>query len=186
MLSRREFLAAMATSCLAMDKALASTPSSNAVYRIPTILWISRGAESAQVDYNTALGYRQTAYLLRDVQAAKMGHPDLRLLQTASWMQTWLAMNGHHVCFNILSGLRTPQTNSRTENAAQNSLHLPDQRGVFKALDLRTKTIPSVYLGKLAAHLKQGGVGFYARDFIHMDTGAVVGKSGLQRIWRGL
>lgn len=169
-----------------MEKAFSMSQPANAAYRIPTLLWISRGAESAQVDYNTELGYRQTAYLLRDVQAGKMAHPDIRLLQTASWMQTWLAMNGHHVCFNILSGLRTPQTNSRTENAAQNSLHLPDHRGVFKALDLRTKTIPSAYLGKLAAHLKQGGVGFYARDFIHMDTGAVIGKSGLQRIWRGV
>lgn len=186
MLSRREFLGALAVGCGLMESALADTASNNTVYKIPTLLWISRGSESAQLDYSTAIGYRQTSYLLRDVQAARMGHPDIRLLQTASWMQTWLAMHGHHVCFTILSGLRTPQTNSRTENAAQNSLHLPDSRGVFKAIDLRTRTIPSVYLGKLAAHLKQGGVGFYTRDFIHMDTGAVVGKSGLQRIWRGV
>lgn len=169
-----------------MSKAAVSTPLvGGETYRTPTILWLSRGSEELQFDYSTEIGYRSASYLLRDVQARKQGYPDWRLLQTLSWMQTWLAMYGHHVRFDALSGLRTRETNNRTENAARNSYHLPDERGVFRAIDFRANSIPSAYLGKLAALLQQGGVGFYQRDFIHIDTGSLIGKSGSQRIWRG-
>ncbi|MBI1834661.1 MAG: DUF882 domain-containing protein [Burkholderiales bacterium] len=149
----------------------------------PTVLWLQRGSDQVKFDYNTEQGYRIAAYLLRDIQAGKMAKPDWRMLQTLSWMQTWLALHGHHVVFEVLSGLRTPATNSRTENAAQNSMHLPDQQGIFRAVDFKTKSIPSSYLGQVAARLKQGGVGFYTRDFLHLDTGNLIGKSGQQRIW---
>lgn len=152
-------------------------------YRTPSVLWLRRANEEMQFDYSTDKGFRAASYFLRDIQAGVRGTPDYRLLQTLSWMQTWLAINGHHVVFDVLSGLRTESTNAKTENAAQNSMHLPDENGVFRAIDFRTKDIPASYLGKLATMLKQGGVGFYTRNFLHLDTGALIGKSGSQRIW---
>ncbi|MEB0032978.1 DUF882 domain-containing protein [Undibacterium sp. RTI2.1] len=166
-----------------LQSALAEDNNDGQVYRTPTLLWLKRGADELQFDYSTELGYRKASFLLRDVTANRQGYPDWRLLQTLSWMQTFLAMYGHHVRFDALSGLRTPYTNSHTENAAQNSFHLPDHRGIFRAIDFRTTSIPSTYLGQLAAKLQQGGVGFYQRNFLHVDTGNLIGKSGNQRIW---
>lgn len=183
-MNRRDFLKAVTLSCAPISVALADgRQASGPVYRTPTILWLRRGGEEQQFDYSTQEGYRTAAYLLRDVQARLQGHPDWRMLQTLSWMQTWLAMHGHHVRFDALSGMRTPATNNRTENAAQNSYHLPDGRGIFRAIDFRTSSIPSDYLGRLAAMLQQGGVGFYQREFLHIDTGSLIGKNGGQRIW---
>lgn len=70
----------------------------------------------------------------------------------------------------------------RQANAAQNSMYLPDRQGVFRATDFRTASIPAYYLSQVAARLKQCGVGFYTRDFLHLDTGELIGKSGCQRI----
>ncbi|MFZ6774416.1 YcbK family protein [Undibacterium sp. SXout7W] len=185
-MNRRDFCKAVSLSCLPLSSALAGNElAAGQVYRTPTLLWLKRGGEELQFDYATDIGYRSACYLLRDVQASQQGHPDWRMLQTLSWMQTWLALYGHHVRFDALSGLRTPATNNRTENAAQNSFHLPDAKGVFRAIDFRANSIPSSYLGKLATLLQQGGVGFYQRDFIHIDTGNLIGKNGSQRIWRG-
>ena len=186
-MNRRDFLKAVSLSCAAMANQAKAQEQGNSgtVYRTPTILWLKRGADALQFDYSTEQGYRSASWLLRDIQAGQQGYPDWRLLQTLSWMQTWLAMYGHHVEFDTLSGLRTAATNNRTEGAAQNSCHLPDSRGVFRAIDFRTKTIPADYLGKLAALLQQGGVGFYQRNFVHIDTGSLIGKNGGQRIWHG-
>ena len=184
-MNRRDFLKAVSLSCASMAGFANAQQQEGVVYKTPTILWLKRGTDELQFDYSTDQGFSSAAWLLRDIQENQQGYPDWRLLQTLSWMQTWLAMYGHHVCFDTLSGLRTPATNNRTENAAQNSCHLPDARGVFRAIDFRTKTIPSDYLGQLAAKLQQGGVGFYTRNFIHLDTGSLVGKNGGQRIWHG-
>lgn len=185
-MERRQFLKAVTASCLACESGMAMADDDTQggqVYRTPTILWMRRGGDELRFDYSTSEGFQQASWLLRDVQANQSGQPDWRLLQTLSWMQTWLAMYGHHVRFEALSGLRTHATNRRIEGAAQNSFHLPDARGVFRAVDFRTRTVPSDYLGKLAAMLQQGGVGFYQRDFTHIDTGAVIGRNGGQRIW---
>lgn len=183
-MNRRDFLVATTLSCCGIANGFAQNSlQPGKTYRTPTVLWLRRGNEQLQFDYSTAEGFRAASYLLRDIQAGVRGDPDFRLLQTLSWMQTWLALHGHHLVFDVLSGLRTPETNAKTENAAQNSMHLPDQNGVFRAIDFRTQDIPASYLGKLATLLRQGGVGFYTRNFVHLDTGALIGKSGSQRIW---
>jgi len=130
--------------------------------RLPTILWVRRARDEAQIDYSTEEGYRAIAWMLRDVQADVIGLPHERLLDQWAWMQAWLAAYGYHVRFDIHSGLRTPATNRSTEGAALASYHLPDTQGVFRAGDISTPTIPWLS--------QQGGVGFYTRDFIHTDV----------------
>lgn len=151
--------------------------------QVQTLLWVRRGKDEFQLDYTGEKGSRMVAWLLRDISANRQGIPDIRLLHTMSWIQTWLALHGHHVCYELLSGLRMPSTNNSIEGAARGSFHLPDKHGVFRAVDLRARPIPSAYIGKLAYLLKQGGVGFYSRDFTHIDTGTLIGKQGTQRIW---
>lgn len=84
-------------------------------------------------------------------------------------MQAWLAAYGHHVLFNVHSGLRTKSTNDYFEGALS-SYHLPDERMVFRAGDLDCPSIPSEYIGRLAFLSQQGGVGFYVRNFTHTDV----------------
>jgi uncharacterized protein YcbK (DUF882 family) len=119
--------------------------------------------------FATDEGFRAIAWMMRDVRAGVTGTPDWRLLQQWSWMQAWLAAYGHHARFDIHSGLRTRETNDFYEGALA-SYHLPDQRMVFRAGDFSTPSIPSEYMGRLAYLSQQGGVGFYARDFIHTDV----------------
>ena len=83
--------------------------------------------------------------------------------------------------FHIISGYRSPKTNSmlRAEGGeatgvAKKSMHLEG-----KAIDLRIPGLSSEYLGKLFKWLAQGGVGIYTdAEFTHLDTGRV-------RSWRG-
>ncbi|WP_162878137.1 D-Ala-D-Ala carboxypeptidase family metallohydrolase [Trinickia diaoshuihuensis] len=135
----------------------------------PTLLWLRRGSDEAMIDYSTDQGFSAVAWMLRDVRAGVVGVPEWRLLQQWSWMQAWLAAYGRHVRFDIHSGLRTKETNAHYEGALA-SYHLPDARGVFRAGDFSTPSIPSEYMGRLAYLSQQGGVGLYARDFIHTDV----------------
>lgn len=144
----------------------------------PTILWLKRGGEQAQVDYSTTEGYAAARYLLRDVQAGVAGYPHIALLQLLSWEQAWLAAYNVYDYFDVFSGMRTPATNNRTEGAARASWHLPDAEGVFRASDIHHRLISPEYLGRLAALAAQGGVGFYIRKaFVHHDVGRI-------RYWR--
>ena len=180
---RRDFLKAMAIGAAAapliVPRDLFAQVAKNGSAQVPAVLWLKRGQYEARLDYATEQGYRYVCWFLRDVQANVIGIPDWRLLQLLSWMQAWLAGYGHHVSFNIHSGLRTPITNNRTENAAQRSMHLPDRNGVFRAVDYSTKAITGDYLSRLADLARQGGVGFYThQNFTHNDVGSV-------RHWRG-
>lgn len=73
----------------------------------------------------------------------------------------------------ILSGYRSPRTNSMLRNAsggvARNSLHMYGQ-----AIDMRLPGFKTRRLRDVARSLRAGGVGYYPRsDFIHVDTGEV-------------
>lgn len=143
---------------------------SRADIAVPTLLWVRRDGDEAQIDYSTDEGFRAIAWMMRDVRAGIVGRPHWRLLQQWSWMQAWLAEYGYHVRFDIHSGLRTKATNDSTEGASLTSYHLPDKQLEFRAGDFSTSTISSEYLGRLAWLSRQGGVGFYQRDFIHTDV----------------
>lgn len=80
--------------------------------------------------------------------------------------------------YTLLSGYRTPQTNSairqRGGGAARNSLHMKGQ-----AADLRLRSRSISQMAKAAKSCNSGGVGTYSRsNFVHMDCGPV-------RTWRG-
>lgn len=181
---RRDFLKAMS---LATSTAALYVPAGAIASAQPprTALWVRRGADEMRLDFATEEGYRRISWLLRDVRANKVGIPDWRLLELLGWLQAWLAAYGHHVRFDITSGLRMPSTNKSTEGSAQASYHLPDAQMCFRAIDFTTRTVPSNYMGQLALYAAQGGVGFYPNsNFTHIDTGPQVSsKSGLRRAW---
>lgn len=121
-------------------------------------------------------GYWQACALLRDVRANVMTTMDPTVLDILrgiiGFYQAW--QWPHPVV--VTSGFRTLKTNAALEGegAAKNSMHL-----YGKASDLYIPGIPSRDVGALAAHLRQGGVGFYpSKGFTHLDTGRL-------RIWRG-
>lgn len=122
-------------------------------------------------------GYQRVNHLLRDVRANRQTAMAVPLLDVMAWVQAWFALYGWNVPLVINSGFRTIHTNSLTEGAAKNSLHV---RGL--AVDFTIPGVPSEYLGQLLRRLQQGGVGIYRRGgpngFVHLDVGNV-------RSWRG-
>ena len=74
----------------------------------------------------------------------------------------------------MLSGYRTPKTNSHLKGAAKNSLHM---RGL--AVDITQPGRSVNTLRRAATSLKAGGVGYYPNNhFVHVDSGPV-------RYWNG-
>ena len=141
---------------------------------LPTVLWLKRGRDEARLDYSTPEGYRHLCWILRDETANVVGIPDPKLLRLTSWIQAWLAGYDRHIRYEILSGMRLKSTNDKLrkkEKAALNSKHIPDENMVFRAIDTRNNVVSSEYLGRLAWMAQQGGVGFYVRDFSHLDSG---------------
>lgn len=169
MIGRRDFCKAFATAVALAPFVAPATTNALAARAVPTMLWVRRDADEANIDYSTDEGFRAIVWMLRDVRAGVSGTPHWRLLQQWSWMQAWLAAYGRHVRFDIHSGLRTKATNDFYEGALA-SYHLPDERMVFRAGDFSTPSVSSEYLGRLAYLSRQGGVGFYAREFIHTDV----------------
>lgn len=76
--------------------------------------------------------------------------------------------------FVLLSGYRTPKTNSSLKGAAKHSLHM---RG--KALDITHPNRSTRDIHRAAVSLRAGGVGYYPNHhFVHIDSGNV-------RYWQG-
>lgn len=114
-------------------------------------------------------GYVRLSYLLRDAQANQSVYMDPRLLDLIRAVQGYMEYYGFVSPLMINSGYRSLATNSRTEGAARNSMHLQG-----KAIDFTMPGVPSSYIGALASHYQGGGVGFYTKSgFTHMDTGSV-------------
>ena len=171
---RRDFLKAVGVAAIA-----AVHPGSLVAKETPLVVWVSRAGEEAHIDCATVSGQQTLAWLSRDIRAGNQaGMPHPGLVQLLCWQQAWLAAYGFHVRFDILSGLRLEATNRSTEGASRSSLHQPDAANFFRAVDYRSATVNSEYLGRLAALAQQGGVGFYdGAGFVHVD----VGRS---RYWR--
>lgn len=77
------------------------------------------------------------------------------------------------VCFHIISGYRSPQTNGmlrqKSKNVSKNSLHLEG-----KAVDIRVPGVSLSHVCQAAKSLKRGGVGCYKNsNFVHVDRGRV-------------
>lgn len=75
--------------------------------------------------------------------------------------------------FEVISGYRSPATNAtlratRGGGVARHSLHVEG-----RAIDVRLPGVALADLRDAAASLKAGGVGYYAGQFVHLDTGRV-------------
>jgi uncharacterized protein YcbK (DUF882 family) len=112
-------------------------------------------------------------HLLRDFRTNEVHSIDPALLDILFDLQA----RAHHAGpFEVISGYRSPQTNSalrrQSSAVAEHSLHMEG-----RAVDIRIKGFPTAKLRDIAIALHRGGVGFYAAsDFVHVDTGRV-------RVW---
>jgi uncharacterized protein YcbK (DUF882 family) len=112
-------------------------------------------------------------YILRDFRRNEVKAIDVKLLDLLHELGGRLRMDQP---FHIISGYRSPATNStlRTAGGAHSGVATQSLHMVGKAIDIR---IPGVRLDRLrntALSLRLGGVGYYpAPDFVHVDTGRV-------------
>jgi uncharacterized protein YcbK (DUF882 family) len=126
--------------------------------------------------------YQELCHVLRDVNGKASMAIDPKLLETLWASQAFVARYGLDKPLEILSGYRTPASNSHLREqgipAARQSLHMSG-----KAADVRIAGLTEEVLGGLVKSFRQGGVGFYFRGgprggWIHADT-------GLNRTWKG-
>jgi uncharacterized protein YcbK (DUF882 family) len=126
--------------------------------------------------------YQELCHILRDVNGKSSIPIDPKLLETLWASQAFVARYGLDKPMEILSGYRTPASNSRLIEqgvpAARQSLHMSG-----KAADVRIAGLTEEVLGGLVKSFRKGGVGFYYRGgpkggWIHADT-------GLNRTWKG-
>ncbi len=179
-MDRREFLKSMAAlgggalfSGLPISPALASDEK---FWALPRRIQIARAQTGERIDVVYWAdgqvqmdGYAQVCALMRDLRENKMTAMDIRLLDLMRAVQAYVQYYGYKAPIMVNSGFRTQKTNAKLEGAAKNSMHL---RG--KAIDFTLPGLPSDFMGKLAAHYRGGGVGFYPDSkFTHMDTGNV-------------
>ncbi|MGH8790263.1 MAG: YcbK family protein [Cupriavidus necator] len=108
---------------------------------------------------------------LRDHYSGKVGMIDPQLFDLLFQLRREL---GTDQPFQVISGFRSPATNSRLRNSrgggvAKHSLHMDG-----KAIDIRVAGVPLADVRDAAKSLQGGGVGFYESDqFVHIDTGRV-------------
>lgn len=113
---------------------------------------------------------RKVNHFLRDHRTGDIHPIDPKLLDMLYTVQ---CAYGDCGVFEVISGYRSPQTNSllrkNSSGVAEHSLHL-----VGKAIDIRPTRMKTRTLREIARRLKWGGVGYYAKsDFVHLDTGRV-------------
>ena len=110
--------------------------------------------------------------LLRDFRTGEVHPIDPGLLDILCALKDH---SGSDAPFEVISGYRSPQTNSllrgrfAASGVAEHSLHIQGQ-----AIDVRLGGVRTLKLAGLARGLQRGGVGYYAAsDFVHVDTGRV-------------
>lgn len=178
MISRRDFLkaAVLATAAPALilpETTFAGLAPWQHMKDMP--LHLFRNGEEFMLNLRQNGHFGSFRYATRDLKANVIGYPDPELAGLLSWIQAVVAIKkGKWYPFHITSGLRTKDTNNKTEGAARNSMHLPDKNGVFRAVDLYAPGISPKEIASLAKVAREGGVGLYSsRGFIHIDTGKV-------------
>ncbi|SOY86571.1 conserved hypothetical protein, DUF882, COG3108; putative exported protein [Cupriavidus taiwanensis] len=108
---------------------------------------------------------------LRDHYSGKVGTIDPQLFDLLFQVRREL---GTDKPFQVISGYRSPATNSRLRNSrgggvAKHSLHMDG-----KAIDIRLAGVSLADVRDAAKSLQRGGVGYYETDqFVHIDTGRV-------------
>ncbi len=114
--------------------------------------------------------FKHINYVLRDFRTDQVYAMDPRVIDIMYMVQR---MTGQNRPFEIISGYRSPKTNNmlrtKSSGVAKKSYHMKGQ-----AIDLRIKDFSSRRVRNVAASLRAGGVGYYAKsDFVHIDTGDV-------------
>jgi uncharacterized protein YcbK (DUF882 family) len=107
-------------------------------------------------------------YLLRDFRTDDIHPIDTALLDQLFDLKQTLGSNKP---FHIISGYRSPVTNSRlrknSHGVAEHSYHMQG-----KAIDVRVEGITSRTIRSAALSMAQGGVGYYPQNnFVHLDSG---------------
>lgn len=116
--------------------------------------------------------FTQINTVLRDFRTNQVYPIDPRVIDIVYAVHQ---MTGQQKPFEIISGYRSPKTNtmlrgrSKRSGVAKKSLHMKGQ-----AIDLRIKDFSSKRLSAIAASLRAGGVGYYSKsNFVHIDCGDV-------------
>jgi uncharacterized protein YcbK (DUF882 family) len=117
-------------------------------------------------------GLESINWVLRDHRTGDVAPIDPKLLDLLHLLRTEAAAPGERAVFEIISGYRSPHSNEalreRSGAVARRSLHL---KGM--AVDVRLPGVALPALRDAAIDLKRGGVGYYAGEFLHVDTGRV-------------
>lgn len=116
--------------------------------------------------------FHQINTVLRDFRTNDVHPMDPRIIDV---LYSLHRMTGRNMPFEIISGYRSPKTNSMLRGrsaksgVAKKSFHMQG-----RAIDLRMEGFSTKRLRDLAKSLQAGGVGYYAKsNFIHIDTGDV-------------
>lgn len=117
-------------------------------------------------------GYYDLCKIFADTHDQIAVQMDPNLFSVLAKAQQWLASNHVDRPIILTSGYRTQHTNSMTEGAAVNSMHL-----YGKAADIHMQGIPIEYLARLMRLCGGAGIGIYS-GFVHVDTWK-------ERSWRG-
>ncbi len=103
---------------------------------------------------------------LRDFRTSEVHAINPALLDILFDMQT--AVGNSTGVFEVISGYRSPSTNSKL-HGAKRSLHMSGQ-----AIDVRLTGTKTSTLRDVSIAMKRGGTGYYAKsDFVHLDTGRI-------------
>ncbi|MEM5273630.1 DUF882 domain-containing protein [Cupriavidus taiwanensis] len=185
--ARRRFLHTTGTLALAAGlmplaprRALASLPANQALAGLPDArtLAFDHTHTGERVSLVYAVGDRFVPEalttlngFLRDHYSGTVGAIDPQLFDLLFQVRREL---GTDKPFQVISGYRSPATNSRLRNSrgggvARHSLHMDG-----KAIDIRLAGVSLADVRDAAKSLQGGGVGYYETDqFVHIDTGRV-------------
>jgi uncharacterized protein YcbK (DUF882 family) len=176
-ISRRVFLTAglaATVACFLPYKALAAASKVFLSERALSFYNTHTG-ESIKTVYWTEGAYVSQAlsdinYMLRDYRTGGVKEIDTDLLDLLFALHQKL---GSTAPFNIISGYRSPETNSllniMRNGVVKNSLHIHG-----KAIDIRLPGHELKVLQRAAVDLQRGGVGYYpSSDFVHVDVGKI-------------
>lgn len=114
---------------------------------------------------------KEINHVLRDYRTGDIHPIDVQLLDQLHDLKLTLGVANRP--FHIISGYRSPHTNSQLHNessgVATNSLHMQG-----RAIDIRIEGVDTRHVRNAALAMHRGGVGYYHQsDFVHLDTGNV-------------
>lgn len=174
-ISRRNFLVRSATAAagalLLPQKSIASILSTERTLHFHNVNTDEeltlRCCPEHEYDRETRLRFSS---LMRDHHADELREMDPALIDVFFALAAFTGTNGK---FKILSGYRSPETNSWLRNyhrgVAEHSMHIEG-----KAADIRMEDVGIRQIRAAGMAMAMGGVGYYPRsNFVHLDTGMI-------------